>query len=144
MAKVLFDTSALIPVVIDQLERHETALHRFTQERDQGATLCCSTHTLAECYAVMTALPLPKRISATEASHLLEANFIQGLTVIDLTSEDYARAIQLCASKHRISGQIYDALHIVAALKEGCETAYTYNLDHFESLADGKIRVALP
>lgn len=144
MPGVCFDTSVLIPLVVDQLPNHSGAHERVVQERDQGSMLCCSTHALAECYAVLTALPLPRRISSEEAAHLIEANFIKNLNIVDLGVAEYRQAIQLCASANRISGQIYDALHLVAALKKECETVYTYNRGHFEPLAEGKIRIALP
>lgn len=144
MDKIFFDTSVLVPLVTEQLPHHSAAHARFVSERNRGAVLCCSTYVLAECYSTLTAMPLPRRISGEEAARLLELNVLKGMSVIDLVVEDYAHAIRLCAEKRRISGQIYDALHVVAAQKAGCGTLFTYNLAHFQPLAEDQMRILVP
>lgn len=134
MSRAFFDTSALVPVVTEQLSNHTAAHARFVRELNKDMRPCCSTHTLAECYATLTALPLPQRISGPEAARLIEANFSKRLEVIELTQEDYKDAIKLCADRGRISGQIYDALHLTAALKRQCTHLFTYNIKHFPEL----------
>lgn len=145
MGSVFFDTSALVPVVTEQLPNHAAAHARFVSERKRGEILCCGTHTLAECYATLTALPLPQRISGPEAARLIEVNFFEKLKVVDLTPGEYREAIQHCADRGRISGQVYDALHLIAALKAGCTKLFTYNLSHFQSLVTAQnIAVSTP
>jgi len=144
MSRAFFDTSALVPVVTEQLSNHTAAHARFVRELKGAARPCCSTHTLAECYATLTALPLPRHISGTEAARLIEANFSRRLEIVDLSQEDNQTALRLCADLGRMSGQIYDALHLFAALKSGCQCLYTYNLKHFTELATGRIRVTAP
>jgi predicted nucleic acid-binding protein len=144
MSSVFFDTSALVPVVTEQLSNHNTAHRRFVQAiRDKQAP-CCSTHSLAECYATLTALPLPRRISGPEAARLIETNFVRHMRIIDLGWEDYRSALNLCADLGRTSGQIYDALHLVAAFKAECRRVYTFNLSHFNALAQNRIEISLP
>jgi len=144
MSGVFFDTSALVPVVTEQLPNHPGAHARFVHEMDAGYPLYCSTHTLAECYATLTALPLQRRISGPEAARLIEVNFADRLQVIELTASDYRQAMTLCADLGRSSGQIYDALHLIAALKGNCEQIFTYNSAHFRPLAQDRIRISLP
>jgi predicted nucleic acid-binding protein len=145
MSRAFFDTSALVPVVTEQLGNHAAAHARFVSETGGATRPCCSTHTLAECYATLTALPLPQRISGPEAARLIEANFQTRLEIIDLSQDDYAKAMRLCADLGRVSGQIYDALHLSAALKSKCTHLYTYNLKHFQELSvPEKIRISVP
>lgn len=144
MSGVFFDTSALIPVVTEQLANHPGAHARFVNEISEGHVLYCSIHTLAECYATLTALPLPRRISGPEAARLIEVNFARRLEVIELTAVDYREAISLCSDLGRTSGQIYDALHLIAALKKDCQQLFTYNTAHFRALAQNRIRISLP
>jgi predicted nucleic acid-binding protein len=144
MSGAFFDTSALVPVVTEQLVNHVSAHARFVTELKSGQPVYCSTHTLAECYATLTALPLPQRISGIEAARLIEANFTRRLKVIELDAGDYQKAIQLCADRGRISGQIYDALHLIAALKADCQRLFTYNLKHFHTLSTGSIQLTAP
>ena len=62
--KASFDTSALVTVIVDQLPNHAVALacYRRLAQRRRGPQAVCSTHALAECYATLTALPLPRRL----------------------------------------------------------------------------------
>ena len=142
MSRAFFATSALVPVVTEQLANHTAALARFIHELGKNIRPCCSTHTLAECYATLTALPLPQRISGSQAARLVEFNFSARLEVVTLTSEDHKTAMRLCTDLGRTSGQIFDALHLVAALRAGCDCLYTYNLKHFSGLADQRIAVS--
>ncbi|MCH8473618.1 MAG: PIN domain-containing protein [Opitutales bacterium] len=144
MNSVFFDTSVLVPVVTEQLSNHAAAHARFVRELKGGNRPCCSTHTLAECYATLTALPLPRRISGPEAARLIEANFHNLLHVLELSQEDYIAAIRLCADLGCVSGQIYDALYLSAALKGGCKRIYTYNINHFTELAAGRVQIIAP
>jgi len=145
MSRSFFDTSALVPAVTEQLANHTAAHARFVRELKREPRPCCSTHTLAECYATLTALPLPKRISGAEAARLIEANFVNRLEIVDLTAEDYQAAIRLCADLDRASGQIYDALHLTAAVKSECARLFTYNLKHFSGLTlPASIQVTAP
>jgi molybdate transport system substrate-binding protein len=117
--KAFLDASVLVPVVTDQLATHPLAFECFTSLlKLEEAVVCTSAHALAECYATLTALPLRRRISGPEAVRLIEANFIRRLKVISLTQGDYHKALRLVAGLGRISGQIYDALHLAAATKD--------------------------
>ena len=128
MSGVFFDSSVLVPVVTEQLVNHRAAHARFAAEIKSGTSVFCGAHSLAECYAVLTALPLPQRISGMEAVRLIEANFTRKLEIVELKKSDYLAALRMCADIGRTSGQIYDALHLIAAKKAGCDKLYTYNL----------------
>ena len=94
--KVLFDTSALVTAVVDQLENHSAALasyRRFAQPRRGRSQAVCSTHVVAECYATLTALPLARRIQPAEATRLIEDNFLNDLEVVPLSAADYKSAL---------------------------------------------------
>ncbi len=142
--KVLFDTSVLVPAVADQLPNHETALACFVKGTSRGRQAVGSTHLLAETYATLTALPLPKRITAPEARRLVEVNFLSKMELVVLEVDDYRRALEMTSEQGLVSGQIYDALHVVAALKNKCSRIYTYNLRHFRRLAPHGIEITAP
>ena len=77
--KVFFDTSALVTAIVDQLPNHAAALacyRRLAQPR-RGPMAVCSTHVLAECYATLTALPLPRRIQPAPARRVVADHAIQ-------------------------------------------------------------------
>ena len=87
--RTLFDTSVLVPAIVDQLGNHRAAfdaLHCFTDGDDRGY---CSTHALAECYATLTVLPLPKRVLPDEARSLVEESIRGRLSAVELVLDDY-------------------------------------------------------
>lgn len=51
---MFFDTSVLVPAVVDQLANHEAAFEAFLNHTASPHRAYCSTHALAECYATMT------------------------------------------------------------------------------------------
>mgnify|MGYP006445686069 CR=1 FL=1 len=142
--KCLFDTSVLVPAVVDQLANHEAAFSCFRGAKSDGGRAFGSCHVLAEAYATLTALPLPRRITALEESHLVRSNFAKRLELVSLSPDDYAEALEMTAGRGLISGQIYDALHIVAALKSGCWRIYTYNIRHFGKLVPSDMEITTP
>ena len=142
--KVCFDSSVLVAAVVDQLANHESACACFVQYSQGKHHGCCSTHALAECYATLTALPLPRKIQAAEARILIEENFIQRLEVLPLTPADYASALTRSSQLGLVSGVVYDALHLVAAERANCQRIYTYNLAHFHRLHPVGITVTAP
>lgn len=145
--KVLFDTSALVTAVVDQLPNHEAALacyKRLTRPGRGRRSAFCSTHALAECYATLTALPLGRRIQPAEAARLIEENFASHLDVVSLTTADYRAVVARVSFLGLQSGSIYDALHVRCAEKEKCGRIITYNVADFERLKPSGIDVVTP
>ena len=97
--RVLFDTSVLVPAVVDQLANHEAALDALLGYTDGEHTAYCSTHALAECYATLTALPLRRRILPAEARQLVEESLLERLTAVPLTRNDYVDALRRVAAR---------------------------------------------
>ncbi len=92
--RVLFDTSVLVPAVVDQLANHAAALDALLGYTNGEHSGYCSTHALAECYATLTALPLRRRILPGEAQQLVEGSLLGRLTAVPLTRDDYVAAIR--------------------------------------------------
>lgn len=139
-----FDTSVLVPALVDQLGNHPACFAAFltaTSNQNRGV---CSTHALAECLSVLSSLPVPRRITAPDAFRLIEESILSRFMVVALDTEDYRSAIQAVADKGLTGGIIYDALHVVAARKAGCERILTYNVRHFEALGTREITVTTP
>lgn len=145
MSAVYFDTSVLVPALTDQLANHGVtlaSLHKQLRRKKTKPVISC--HGLAECFATLTALPLPQRISPGDAALLLGSEFQDHFQMIPLDRNDYARAMSRTCHQGLRSGQIYDALHVEAALKGGCGRILTYNLDHFRKLCPAGIEVSTP
>ena len=131
--KVYFDTSVLIAAFVEQLPHHEAALACLASAC-RGQEVITSTHTLAEAYATLTALPLPRRIQPAEARLIVTESVLKKLTVLPLSARVYERAMARVADRGLASGVIYDALHLQCAEGASCRRLYTYNLGDFQRL----------
>jgi len=141
--KVYFDTSVLVTALVEQLPNHEAALSCLAAAcRDHEVII--STHGLAETYATLTALPLPRRIQPGEARAMIAEGLRKKVSVQTLPARLYERAIDRVAARGMASGAIYDALHVECAEAAGCQRLYTYNLSHFERLGPGDWKLLAP
>ncbi len=141
---MFFDTSVIVPALVDQLPNHQAALLALTEFTRAPHEALCSTHSLAECYVVLTTLPLARRITPAEAQRLIAESVAGRLAVRALSKADYLEAVDLVARAGLTSGAVYDALHVVAAMKSRSERIFTYNLRHFRQLTPDHITVATP
>ena len=133
-----FDTSALIPVFIEDHPHHERSFHAFVDadpKRDG-----CAAHTLAEFYSTMTRLPGRHGLSGDQVLLFLE-NIREHLTSIALTPAEYRTTIEQAAAASVVGGTIYDALIARCALKAKAETLYTWNLKHFEQFGSAIVKM---
>ena len=142
--RVLFDTSVLVPAVVDQLANHEAALDALVAYTAGEHAGYCSTHALAECYATLTALPLRRRVLPAEARQLVEESILGRLTAVPLTRGDYIAAVRRCSHGGFASGVVHDALHICCAERIPVDRILTSNLADFERLRPAGIVVAVP
>jgi predicted nucleic acid-binding protein len=137
-----FDTSVLVPVVLDEHIHHEASLKAFLKAEKKHD--CCAAHSLAEVYATLTHLPGNHRTSGDQAMLFLR-DLAERLTFIALGTEDYWATIEEAAASGVVGGLTYDALLGRCALKAKVETIYTWNLTHFQQLGhDVAKRVRTP
>ena len=142
--KVLFDTSVLVAALVTELKNHEAALDcliQYTTSPNEGV---CTNHTLAECYATLSVLPLKRRIQPIEAATLITQSLSNRLSLIETGSNLYLEAIERVSRLGMVSGIVYDALHLMTAESVGCERLYTYNLRHFQALNPTEISISAP
>jgi len=130
--KEFFDTSVLIAAFWGGHQHHEASLRRLGGANKKRSG--CGVHSLAEVYAVMTALPVRPMIPPEQAV-LFVAEVRERLTLVSLDGEEYFAAVRRCAEKGFTSGRIYDALLLACAAKARAQTIYTLNAKHFQALA---------
>ena len=127
-----FDTSVLIAAFWGGHRDHQVSVKLLgTATKKQSA---CAVHTLAEVYAVMTALPV-KPILPPEQVLLFVQEVRDRLTLVSLTETEYFETIQKTAESGFTSGRVYDALLLRCAAKVKAQTIYTWNLKHFQVIA---------
>jgi predicted nucleic acid-binding protein len=130
--KEFFDTSVLVAAFWGGHRHHEASLRRLSGANKRQAG--CGVHSLAEVYAVMTALPVRPMIPPEQAMLFVE-EVRERLTLVSLDGEEYFAAVQRCAEKGFTSGRIYDALLLACARKARAETIFTLNEKHFRGIA---------
>jgi predicted nucleic acid-binding protein len=126
--KGFFDSSALVPVFYGDHVHHKASLERFIQF--DKSTGCCGAHSLAEVYSTLTRMPGKHRISAEQAM-LFIGSIRNRLSLIALTGNEYADALQAASVLGIVGGGIYDAMLAHCALKAKAETIYTWNTRHY-------------
>src|SRR6202051_4624553 len=105
--KGFFDTSVLVPVFYGDHVHHKASLELFIQF--DKSTGCCGAHSLAEVFSTLTRMPGKHRISGEQAM-LFIGTIRERLSVIALSADEYAHALEASAALGIVGGAIYDAM----------------------------------
>src|SRR5215510_4401313 len=126
--KGFFDTSVLVPVFYGDHVHHKSSLDLFIQfDMDTG---CCGAHSLAEVYSTLTRMPGKHRISGDQAM-LFIGSIRERLSIVALSGDEYADALQASSALGIVGGAIYDALLAHCAIKAQADTIYSWNARHY-------------
>jgi len=126
--KGFLDTSVLVPVFYGSHIHHRASLDLFVQF--DKSTGCCGAHSLAEVYSTLTRMPGKHRISAEQAM-LFIGSIRERLSIVALTGEQYADALQVSSARGIVGGGIYDAMLAHCAIKARAERIFTWNVRHY-------------
>jgi len=132
--KVLFDTSVLIAAIVEAHPRHPESLLWLRKCQEGEISLLVSSHTLAELYAVLTALPVRPKITPAVALRIIENDVIKLADVITLNKSEYIAVLRQMATLGLAGGKIYDALIARTAVKAEASKLLTLNKEHFVSV----------
>jgi predicted nucleic acid-binding protein len=135
--KGFLDTSVLVPVFYGDHVHHRASLDLFIQF--DKSTGCCEAHSLAEVYSTLTRMPGKHRISGEQAM-LFIGSVRERLSIIALSGDEYADALQTASSLGIVGGAIYDALLAHCAIKIQAETIYSWNSRHYAQCGPDVIR----
>ncbi|MBI2981281.1 MAG: PIN domain-containing protein, partial [Deltaproteobacteria bacterium] len=139
------DTSVLTSAMISTHLHHEMSLRHLQRIQRKEVKGAISTHSLAECYANLTAYPISPRILPEIAERLIQENILSLFTVVELSTNDYRSAIERVRLRGLRSGAIFDALILQAAIKKKAEALLTWNTEDFTRLIpDGEIEILKP
>jgi predicted nucleic acid-binding protein len=133
--KVMFDTKIVVAAMIENHPSHAVSMAWMQKVINGNIEGYISTHSIAEIYAVLTRLPLPKAISPKQALNGMTNN-LQYFTTIDLDSNDYRKVLETMSQLQITGGGIYDGLIARSDLKANVEILLTLNPKHFTRLGD--------
>lgn len=132
--RVAFDTSVLVPALVPVHPHHLAARSWLAAARDARIEALMTSHAVAELWSVLTRLPLRPRLSPDGARRAVEG-LRRIVEVGALEAADYDRALERCAERGLRSGAVFDALHLVAAERNGCSVLLTINTADFVRFA---------
>ena len=118
--------------MVEPHPNHDPAFGWLRQARAGKIECFICSHTLAELYAVLTALPVSPKISPGMARRLIHDNLLSFARVITLNRKDYCSVIDTMVDLGIGGGTIYDALIARAAQKSGVDRLLTLNAGDFK------------
>jgi predicted nucleic acid-binding protein len=129
--RALFDTSVLVAASVEGHSMHARALPWLRRAHAGEIDFHVAAHSLAECYAVLTAIPTRPRITPPTAARILHDNIESKAKIVALTASDYRRVVHDLSRLGLAGGVVYDAIVARCAAKVGVEILLTLNPDHF-------------
>jgi predicted nucleic acid-binding protein len=141
----MYDTSVLVPALVVRHPAHAEAHRCFAAARAGAHAMLVNAHSLAECYSVLTGLPVRPRIAPASAQQLIEKSILAHASTVELSADDYADVIEELARLGLSGGIVYDGLLVRAARKSRASVILTLNPDDFLRLEPpGSIEVVTP
>jgi predicted nucleic acid-binding protein len=144
-ARILFDTSVLVPATLGSHEQHPLALRWLAEAIAGKFKLVVAAHSIAETYATLTRLPPPHRVSPDRAALLIRSNVIERARALitTLEPEDYVSVIAEASARSIAGGALYDVL-IARAARKAKARILTFNTGDFRRLCSDPERDLVP
>jgi predicted nucleic acid-binding protein len=142
--KVAFDTSVIVPALVPALPMHSAAyawIRAAVEQRIEGSM---SWHAFAEAWAVITRIPNLKPAPTPATARDSLSSLQKAVRRSPLGPRVYQAAVERCVERGLRSGAVFDALHLVAAERQGAQLFVTANVRHFERLASDESPRILP
>lgn len=132
--KIFFDTSVLVAGMLEAHPKHGVCFSWLKRAKAREFAWGVSAHTLAELYAIMTAIPSRPRITPEMARQLLQENIGKEAQVVPLSSRDYFEVVRNMSKLNLFGAVIYDGLIAHGATKFGADHLLTLNHKVFSRL----------
>ncbi len=133
--RVLFDSSVLIPALLESLENHEDSASALGRVHCGEVAGVVTAHALAETWSFLSGMPTHPPPDAGAMHGLIREAIVNHFEVVGLDREDYLAVLQEMADRGFRGGVVYDALHIRAARKTAADQILTYDVRDFRRLA---------
>ena len=132
--RILCDTSVLVAALVQAHPMHSLALPWLERAKEGKVQLFVATHSLAELFSVLTALPVRPRISPRLARQLIEVSIEPFAELVPLAVSDYRAVLDRMAELGLAGGSVYDGLVARAAEKSKAARLVTFNERDFRRL----------
>jgi len=132
--KIFFDTSVLIAGMLEAHPMHEKSFSWLKRAKAKEFDWGICSHTFAELYATLTAMPLRPRITPEIVLNLIHENIEGQAQVITLTGREYMEVIKNISKLNLPGAVIYDAIIAQAAEKFKADHLLTNNQKDFSRI----------
>ena len=142
---VFLDTSVLLAGLIDfgpQSAPAQSLLHAVAEKR--VAAPATAWHCCLEFYSVATRLPPEFRLTATDATQLIEEEVFGRMAVHDLPAAERMPMLRAASRDGIAGGRVYDSHIAEIARAAGAAVVVTDNRRHFLSALRYDMRVETP
>lgn len=129
---IFVDTNVIVAAVSASDGRHDVCVDALAEADRHGG--CCSIHSLAEIFNVLSGRRRPLRLSPLDAARVV-AHIEGRFRPISLTAPEYVEAVDELARRGHSGGMVYDALILACARKSKARKIYTLNPRHFRLVA---------
>jgi predicted nucleic acid-binding protein len=129
-------------LVCEWHEFHAATIECLTEFPADSWVVC--SHVLLECFAVLTRLPPPYRLSSASARDLLTANFLAKVSICPVSEADISAALELVAEQNLAGGMVYDAVIAHSVSRAGASKLLTWNARHFALVAPPQLAIHTP
>ena len=134
---VLFDTTVLVAALRPAHPAHARCRPWLARVRAGTDVGVLPAHGLAELYANLTRLPLPRQLSPPAARDLIAAELLPHLRLTALTEQEYLTLLNDAAARGVAGATIYDAVIAATGVKAGANRLVTLNPRHFRLVWPG-------
>jgi predicted nucleic acid-binding protein len=134
------DSSVIVAALLSWHERHNAAAKAVERALAGKGGIVVPSHALFESFAVMTRLPAPHRLAASDAFALLRDNFASA-HIATLGARGVWPILQKLAQLGLAGGITYDAIILEAATAAGATELLTLNERDYDRL-DPQLRIA--
>jgi predicted nucleic acid-binding protein len=143
MARTAIDTSIVVAALLSWHEAHEPAFAALSAALEDGE-LVLPVSALVECYAVLTRLPAPHRLSPKDAARLLEGSLHASSRTVGLRAGAIWTFVRALVDEDVRGGATYDRRILEEALAAGAQRLLTLNGADFRRFAREGIEVLGP
>ncbi|MFI4956025.1 MAG: type II toxin-antitoxin system VapC family toxin [Gammaproteobacteria bacterium] len=132
---VLLDTNVLVAAFVASHPHHSAAMRWFQLAEKKKISIMVAAHSIAECYAVLTRLPLTPKISPADAYRILRDNSKKMGKLVSLDPHEYMDIAEDLSLLGLSGGIVYDAIILKTAQKHHAKKLITFNKKHFLQLS---------
>jgi len=139
---IAVDSSVIVAALLSWHEKHEVAARALGRALDAEEGIVIPVHAIVESYSVLTRLPPPHRLAASDALALLRENF-QSLKLAAFSARSVWTVLGQLSAANLGGGVTYDAMILHAAVQAGATSLLTLNARDYGRLPD-RLLIVVP